>query len=263
MILSSNSIEFALLTMAAMQARAPVGAGIARLFSDEPGPRQAALRVRPHQAGPGVRAERRDLCRCARRPRVGRRPAGPCRQGAAQAPVFAVERAGRNKADRCGCTLHRGHRAQDGWQVPVHLGQHRHAQGGDQYPGDDVRQHRHGPDGAHPGSPTRRRPYSSTGCRGTTRWAATPPSRATSPKAARPGSTTASRCPACSRRRCAICAKCRRPRSPTCRRATPCWRRHSRRTSRWPRSSSRTSILWPTAALPCRATSTIEWRRWR
>ncbi len=36
-------------------------------LGDEPGPRQAALRLRPHQAGHGVRAERRDL-----RPRPGR-----------------------------------------------------------------------------------------------------------------------------------------------------------------------------------------------
>ena len=41
-------------------------AGVAGLFGDEPGPRQAPLRLRPHQARPGVRAERRDLC-----PRAG------------------------------------------------------------------------------------------------------------------------------------------------------------------------------------------------
>ena len=41
-------------------------------------------------------------------------------------------------------------------------------------------------------------------------------------------------CPACSRRRCATCARSRRPISPTCRPATPCWRRRWRRTSRWP-----------------------------
>ena len=44
------------------------GAGVAGLFGDEPGPRQAPLRLRPDQARPGVRAERRDLC-AARWPR--------------------------------------------------------------------------------------------------------------------------------------------------------------------------------------------------
>ena len=62
MILSSNSIEFALLIDGRHAGARAAGAGVAGLFGDEPGPRQAALRLRPHQARPGVRAERRDLC---------------------------------------------------------------------------------------------------------------------------------------------------------------------------------------------------------
>ena len=70
------------------------GAGVAGLLGDEPGSRQAAIRLRPREAGPGVRAERRDLC-----PRAGgagprRRAAGACRQGAAANAVAALERAG-------------------------------------------------------------------------------------------------------------------------------------------------------------------------
>ena len=58
-------------------------AGVAGLFGDEPGPRQAALRLRPHQARHGVRAERRDLCARAGGARSRGRAAGACRQGAA------------------------------------------------------------------------------------------------------------------------------------------------------------------------------------
>ena len=68
------------------------GAGVAGLLGDEPGPRQAALRLRPREARHGVRAERRDLCPRAGGAGPGRRPAGACRQGAAADAVAALER---------------------------------------------------------------------------------------------------------------------------------------------------------------------------
>ena len=241
MILSSNSIEFALLTDGRHAGARAARAGVAGLFGDEPGPRQAALRLRPDQARHGVRAERRDLC------------ATRWRRWTSRACCWSMSTRRRRRCSRCRgaswsrrrptdavARVDRADRAQDRRQVPVHLGQHRHAQGGDQHPGDDVRQPGDGPDGAHAQARRSAAGACSTGCRGTTRWAATPPSRAISPRAARPRSTTASRCPACSRRRCAICARSRRPPSPTCRRATPCWRRRWRRTRRWRSSSSRT-----------------------
>ncbi len=65
------------------------------------------------------------------------------------------------------------------------------------------------------------------------------------------------------RRRCAICARSPQPTLPTCRRVTPCWRRHWRRTTRSPSVSSRTSIHSLMAAPPCRPISMSAWKRWQ
>ena len=60
-ILSGNSIEHALMTQAAMQARLSGRAGVAGLFADEPGSSQAQISVRPDQACGGDGAGRPDL----------------------------------------------------------------------------------------------------------------------------------------------------------------------------------------------------------
>ncbi len=69
--------------------------------------------------------------------------------------------------------------------------------------------------------------------------------------------------PACSRRRCGTCARSRRPRSPTCPRATRCSRPRWKRTRAWPSASSGTSTCCPMAARRCPAISTTGWKRWR
>ena len=83
MILSSNSIEFALLSMAAMQARAPlapVSPAYSVMSQDH-----AKLKYVFDLIKPGLVFVQNGehLRRCAGRSRSGRRAAGPCRQGAA------------------------------------------------------------------------------------------------------------------------------------------------------------------------------------
>ena len=140
MILSSNSIEFALLTMAAMQARAPlapVSPAYSVMSQDH-----AKLRYVFDLVKPGlVFVQNGEIyARALAALDLDGRAAGACRQGAAANAVAAVERACGHQADGRRRALDRADRRQDGRQIPVHLGQHRHAQGGDQHPGDDVRQ---------------------------------------------------------------------------------------------------------------------------
>ena len=134
------------------------------------------------------------------------------------------------------CEDHAGYRR----QAAVHLGLDRHAQGRHQHPGDDVRQCGDDDAGAAARSRTGRSRPCSTGCRGTTPWAAMPRSIRSWSTAARSISTTAGRCRASSKRPCVICARYRRPITPTCRPATPRWRRRWRRTMRSAAASSRT-----------------------
>ena len=174
MILSANSIEFALLTHggdAGAAPAAPVSPAYSVMSQDH-----AKLRyiVRPDQAGGGVRAERRDLREALAALDLEGvtvvHVARPC-----EGIKAAVERAGGDAGHGRGRRIRSSGSRQDRRQAAVHLGQHRHAQGGDQHPGDDVRQCRHEADGA-PRGPDEPPAPCWTGCRGTTRWAATPPS---------------------------------------------------------------------------------------
>ena len=140
MILSSNSIEFALLTMAAMQARAPlapVSPAYSVMSQDH-----AKLRYVFDLMKPGlVFVQNGEIYARALAAldlegvllvHVDKAP--PQMQSLPWSELVATQ------ADRCRRALDRADRRQDGRQIPVHLGQHRHAQGGDQHPGDDVRQ---------------------------------------------------------------------------------------------------------------------------
>ena len=84
-ILSGNSIEHALMTQAAMQARSPGGAGVAGLFADEPGSSQAQISLRPDQACGRDGAGRADLREGLEGARPDRRHRRACRCGPATA----------------------------------------------------------------------------------------------------------------------------------------------------------------------------------
>ena len=148
MILSSNSIEFALLSMAAMQARAPlapVSPAYSVMSQDHAKLKYVFDLIKPGlvfvqngeiyaDALAALDLDGVLLVHVDKPP--PRMQSLPWSELVATRPTDAVQRS----IDR--------DRAQDRRQVPVHLGQHRHAQGGDQHPGDDVRQPGDGPDGA-------------------------------------------------------------------------------------------------------------------
>ena len=107
MILSSNSIEFALLTMAAMQARAPlapVSPAYSVMSQDH-----AKLRYVFDLIKPGlVFVQNGEIyARALAALDLDGRAAGPCRQAAAQDAVAAVERACGHQADGRGGALDR------------------------------------------------------------------------------------------------------------------------------------------------------------
>ena len=115
MILSSNSIEFALLTMAAMQARAPlapVSPAYSVMSQDHAKLRYVFDLIKPGMVfvqngeiyAPGAGGAR-----------SRRRAAGACRQGAAADAVAAVERAGGDEADRRRGEFDRADRAPGPW----------------------------------------------------------------------------------------------------------------------------------------------------
>ena len=148
MILSSNSIEFALLSMAAMQARAPlapVSPAYSVMSQDHAKLKYVFDLIKPGlvfvqngeiyaDALAALDLEGVLLVHVDKAP--PKMQSLPWSELVATKPTDAV------------AEVDRADRAQDRRQVPVHLGQHRHAQGGDQHPGDDVRQPGDGPDGA-------------------------------------------------------------------------------------------------------------------
>ena len=169
MILSGNSIDHALLTLGALPGRRAGGAGLARLLADEPGLRQGQAHRRADQAGARVRGRRRAVRRRAGGGRLRRRGAralpGPGRDalrraGRPRAPTGDVDEAlaavGPDSVAKILFTSRLDGDAQ---------GRHQHARDAVRQPAE--RSRRSGR------SRPRRRRCSSTGCRGTTRSAAT------------------------------------------------------------------------------------------
>ncbi len=146
--------------------------GVAGLFADEPGSRQAEIPVRPDQAGGGDGAGRPDLREGAEGARSRRRHRRPCRAPLRGHQERRLCRSRGNAGDR-GCRgLDREDHAGDRRQAAVHLGFDRNAQGRHQHAGDDVRQCRDDDAGAAARSGCAAGRPISTGCRGTTPWAA-------------------------------------------------------------------------------------------
>ena len=190
------------------------GAGVAGLFAAEPRLRAPQGRVRAGAACGALRAGRRHLrprCRCGRRPgRAGDRRAWRAPTAALSWQTLA-ERRTHAAAPRPGRRRARGHpasttspRSSSPPARPACPRACRSATATCKPPRRTCRT-------CSPASPrTTSRPSSSTGCRGTTRWAACSTWAARCCWAPPTTSTTASRCPACSSARCATCARSRR-----------------------------------------------------
>ena len=141
LILADNGIDHGLMALGAMHVGVPVVPVSTPYARREPGFRQAALHLRPGQAGP-------DLCRRGGSLRQG---AGSHRRGAARRggreprqprrhAGHAVLDADGGAADAGGRCRFRPGRARYAGQDPVHLRLDRPAQGRDQHPAHDVRQ---------------------------------------------------------------------------------------------------------------------------
>ena len=149
------------------------GPGFAGLFADEPRPRQAEIPVRPDQAQGRDGAGRPGLREGVEGASARRRHRHPCRAALRRHRERRVRRACGDAGDKRRRGFDRRDHAGNGGKTAVHLGLDRHAQGRHQHAGNDVRQCRDDDAGAAARAATRRRRPFSTGCRGTTPWAAT------------------------------------------------------------------------------------------
>ena len=249
-ILSGNSIEHALLALAAMYAacRTRRSRRPTRCSSQRPPHARRRLRdaMRPGLvfAADGAAFERA-LASLSLRPTSRSSRASPLRTAA----QTSVRRARRHRRDRGGRRRARACRPGHDREGAVHVGIDRRPEGRHQHAADAVREPGADPQRAWRFSPTSRR-CCATGCRGTTPSAATTTSASCSTTAARSTSTTARR-----RRRgfdttVAQPARDRRPpRTSTCRAATRCC---CRRCAAMPilraRSSAGCSMLFYAAA---------------
>ena len=115
-------------------------AGVAGLFADEPGSRQAEISVRPDQAGRGDGAGRPDLREGVEGARSRRRHRRPCRASLRRHQEHRVCRSRGNAGHQGRRRIDRGDHAGYRRQAAVHLGLDRDAQGRHQHASDDVRQ---------------------------------------------------------------------------------------------------------------------------
>ncbi len=172
-ILSGNSIEHALMTQAAMQARiavAPISPAYSLMSQDHAKLKYIFDLIKPGvvmvQDGPAFEKALSALDLTGVTViHVQRPPAGHSSLGYADlaATPVTVAVAASSRSD---------HTA-DHRQTAVHLELHRHAQGGHQHPADDVCQRRHDDADPPPRGEAARSRCSSTGCPGITPWAAT------------------------------------------------------------------------------------------
>ena len=128
------------------------GAGIAGLFADEPGPRQAEISVRSDQAGAGDGAGRPGVREGLEGARSRRRHRHPCCPPVRGHQEHRLCRSRRNAGHARCRTLDRKNYAGYGRQTAVHLGFDRNAQGRHQHAGHDVRQCRDDDAGSAPRS---------------------------------------------------------------------------------------------------------------
>ena len=110
------------------------GAGVAGLFADEPGSRQAQISFRSRQAGGHHGAGRFDLSESARRARPDRHPGDLCGASARRRRLRLFRRyrsdEGQPRGRRVDRADHAGHRG----QAVIHVGLHRHAESRHQHP---------------------------------------------------------------------------------------------------------------------------------
>ena len=139
-ILSGNSIEHALLTQAAMQARlpaAPVSPAYSLMSQDHVKLKYLFDLIKPAvvmvQDGPAFEKALKALD-------LTGVTVDPCRASLRGYREHRLCRSRRDAGDARGRSLDRGHHAGDGRKAAVHLGLDRHAQGRDQHAGNDVRQ---------------------------------------------------------------------------------------------------------------------------
>ncbi len=195
--------------------------------------------ARAADAGPGLRCRRGRLCRRPSTPCSPRTCRSCCTRGSGRrarlhlrSRTIAATEPGAGGRRRV-----RRRRPRHGGQVPLHLGHHRHAQGGDPDPADALLQ---------PGDGRRLLRLHAGRAAGGGRLGALEPHRQRqqglqprrSTTAAPTTSTTASPRPTASARRSATCARSRPPGTSTSPPATRCWSTRWRRTTRCARASS-------------------------